>query len=405
VKSPLSAALAGYPWDALIPAKQKAAAHPGGIVDLSVGTPKDDTPQPAQNALAAAANSPGYPSVTGPPELAESIAGYLNRRWRAGVEAGAVLPTVGSKEFIAALPTQLGLGSADVVVIPAAAYPTYAAGAAIAGCRLETADDPADLDDRLGDDRPGLVWLNSPSNPTGEILSAHRMRRWVEWARRRNVVLACDECYAEFGWDAAPRSVLDPEVSDGDHRGLLAVHSLSKTANLAGYRAGFVAGDAELIADLVRIRRHAGMMIPAPVQQAMIALLATDEHIETQRARYARRRCVLRSALQQAGFAIEHSQGSLYLWATRHTDCWDAVGQLADLGILVAPGTFYAGRPDRSGAAAGTSNDSAGRGAGELARFVRVALTAPDERIDAAAARLTGAESASSTTTAQQALR
>jgi succinyldiaminopimelate transaminase len=401
----LATALAGYPWDALIPAKQKAADHPGGIVDLSIGTPRDDTPQPAQDALAAAANSPGYPSVTGAPQLAESIAGYLNRRWQAGVDASAVLPTVGSKEFIAALPSQLGLGSGDLVVIPAAAYPTYAAGATIAGCRVTAADDPQDLDDRLGGDRPGLVWLNSPSNPTGEILSDQRMQHWVKWARERDVVLACDECYAEFGWDATPRSILDAEICGGDHRGLLAVHSLSKTANLAGYRAGFVAGDAELIADLTTIRRHAGMMVPAPVQQAMIALLGTDKHIDTQRARYARRRCRLRTALGQAGFAVEHSQGSLYLWATRHTDCWDAVDQLADLGILVAPGTFYAAGDDQADARSDTPTGGAAFAAGELGRFVRVALTAPDERIDAAAARLAGIESGSEPAATQQALR
>lgn len=379
MKSGLAAALAGYPWDALIPARERAAAHPGGLVDLSIGTPVDDTPQPAQDALAAAANSPGYPTVAGPDELRAAVAGYLNRRWRAGVDPAAVLPTVGSKEFVAWLPAQLGLGPDDLVVIPSAAYPTYAAGATIAGCRVAAADDPAELDERYPGERPGLVWLNSPSNPTGEILPPETLRSWVAWGRDQGVVVACDECYAEFGWDAEPQSILDPGISGGDHGGLLAVHSLSKIANLAGYRAGFVAGDPELIADLTMIRRHAGMIVPRPVQQAMIALLSDDDHIEQQRARYGRRRAVLRPALEEAGFTIEHSQGSLYLWATRHADCWDAVDQLAELGILAAPGAFYATGSD----------DSA-----TLEQFVRVALTAPDERIDAAATRLSAQDPA-----------
>lgn len=390
MKSGLAAALAGYPWDALIPARQRAAAHPGGIVDLSIGTPVDDTPRPARDALAAAANSPGYPAVAGPTELREAIAGYLNRRWRAQVAPEAVLPTVGSKEFVAWLPVQLGLGAGDVVAIPSAAYPTYAAGTMIAGCQLAAADDPADLEERFPDQRPGLVWLNSPSNPTGEILSPTKLRSWVTWARERDVPVACDECYAEFGWDAAPQSILDPDISGGDHRGLLAVHSLSKIANLAGYRAGFVAGDPELIADLTMIRRHAGMIIAGPVQQAMTALLAEDDHIEEQRARYRHRRLVLRPALERAGFSIEHSQGSLYLWATRHSDCWEAVDQLADLGILAAPGAFYA-----------TGSDSFGA----LQQFVRIALTAPDERIEAAAARLSAGAPAPTSDTEQPAVR
>lgn len=389
MKSRLAATLAAYPWDALAPARRRAAAHPDGIVDLSIGTPVDDTPQPARDAIAEAANSPGYPTVAGTTELRDAIAAYLNRRWHAGVEPAAVLPTVGSKEFIAWLPTQLGLSHDDPVVIPPAAYPTYAAGAAIAGCRLIAADDPRELAERLPAGRPGLVWLNSPSNPTGRIQSVEKLRAWVTWAQQHGVVLASDECYAEFGWDAQPCSILDPQISDGDHRGLLAVHSLSKIANLAGYRAGFGAGDPDLIADLVTIRRHAGMMVPGPVQQAMTAILSDDRHIENQRSRYRHRRSILRAALERAGFDVEYSHGSLYLWVTRHTDCWQLIDWLADRGILVAPGTFYASAGDGAEA----ESEQSGRTA-DTDRFVRIALTAPDERIEAAAARLDAAGAA-----------
>lgn len=366
-RNPLAAALADYPWDALAPAKKRAAAHPDGIVDLSIGTPVDSTPEVAIEALSAAGNSPGYPTVAGTPELRAAIAGYLGRRAGAAVDPAAVLPTIGSKEFVAWLPTQLALGPDDVVVVPEAAYPTYEAGAVIAGCRVIATDDLQSL----GDVRPRLVWLNSPSNPTGRIADAAELKVQVDLARSWGAVVASDECYLEFAWDAPAVSVLDPSVSGGDHTGLLAVHSLSKIANLAGYRAGFVAGDPQIIAELTSIRRHAGMIISRPVQQAMTALLGTDEHIEQQRDRYRARRDLLRPALEHAGFTVDDSQGSLYLWVTdADADCWKTVDRMADLGILVGPGAFY------------------GRTSGD---HVRVALTATDERIRAAVQRLSEA--------------
>jgi aspartate/methionine/tyrosine aminotransferase len=149
---------------------------------------------------------------------------------------------------------------------------------------------------------------------------------------------------------------------------VLAVHSLSKRSNMAGYRAGFVTGDPALIAGLLEIRRHAGMLLPTPVQAAMTAALGDEEHVRQQRARYAERRDKLSAALTAAGWVISHSEAGLYLWASRPgQDGWGSVQSLADLGILVAPGEFY-GPPG--------------------AQHIRVALTATDERIDAAVARL-----------------
>ncbi|HEY9293711.1 MAG TPA: succinyldiaminopimelate transaminase [Microlunatus sp.] len=365
--NPLAAALADYPWDALASAQQRASEHSGGIVDLSIGTPVDDTPAIAQEALAAAGNSPGYPTVAGPPALREAIAGYLGRRG-ATVEPTGCLATIGSKEFVGWLPTQLALQPDDLIIIPATAYPTYAVGAKVAGCRVIATDDL----DSVRDLHPKLVWLNSPSNPTGRILTADQLRAWVDWARERGAVVASDECYLDFAWEAPAVSVLHPDVCGGDHTGLLAVHSLSKIANLAGYRAAFVAGDPAIIADLTLIRRHVGMMLSRPVQQAMIALLGTDDHVRVQQDRYRRRRSLLRPALEQAGFRIDHSEGSLYLWASQGADagddCWKSVDRLADLGILVGPGAFYG--------EAGTAH-------------VRVSLTASDERIETAVQRLT----------------
>ena len=360
----LAAELPDFPWDTLAAAKARAAAHPDGIVDLSVGTPVDPTPDLGQQALAEAADSPGYPQTAGTAGLREAIVGYLVRRWGAtGLAPAATLPVIGTKELVAWLPTLLGLGPDDLVVYPTMAYPTYEVGARIAGCRAVAVDDLTTLTDS-----PALVWLNSPGNPTGQILSAEELKRRVDLAREQGAIIASDECYGEFGWDAEPVSVLHPSVCDGDHTGLLALHSLSKRSNLAGYRAGFVAGDADLVAELLAVRKHAGMIVPRPVQEAMRVLLGDQAHVAEQYERYLRRRTLLRPALEAAGFRIDHSEGSLYLWATRGESGRDSVAWLAERGILVAPGDFY-------GAAA--------------AQHVRVALTGTDERIAAAAARLT----------------
>jgi succinyldiaminopimelate transaminase len=361
----LAAGLPEFPWDALVPSAQRARAHPGGIVDLSVGTPVDPVPDVVRAALAAAADSPGYPATAGTAALRSAAAGWLARRHNVVVEPDAVLPVIGTKEFIAWLPTLLGCGRADIVVHPELAYPTYDAGARLAGARPVAADGLT----TLGPERVRLAWINSPSNPTGKVLPPEHMRKMASWARERGTVLASDECYLELGWEATPLSVLHPDICDGSHAGLLSVHSLSKRSNLAGYRAGFVAGDPALIAELLEVRKHAGMMVPAPVQAAMTAALADDAHAAEQRARYAGRRARLRPALEAAGWAVTGSEAGLYLWASHpDLDCWASVERLADLGILVAPGAIYG--------PAGV-------------RHIRVALTATDERIDAAISRLT----------------
>ena len=360
----LASDLPDFPWDTIAAARSAAQAHPDGIIDLSVGTPVDPTPGIGIEALTGAANSPGYPLTSGTPALREAIAAYLSLRWGAsGLQPEDTLPVIGTKELVAWLPTLLGLGADDLVVYPEMAYPTYLVGATMAGCQAVACDRLEDL----GDARPALVWINSPANPTGQTLAPEVIADRVRWARERGAVLASDECYAEFGWEVDPVSVLHPNINGGSLDGLLALHSLSKRSNLAGYRAGFVAGDRQLVADLLAVRKHAGMIVPQPVQAAMTALLGDQDHVGEQRARYLRRRAVLRPALEAVGFTIEHSEGALYLWATRGENCRTSVDFLAALGILVAPGDFY----------------------GEAAtQHIRVALTATDERVDAAAERL-----------------
>ncbi len=288
-----------------------------------------------REALAAASAAPGYPTTAGTPALRASAVAALNRRYGVtDLAEDAVLPAIGTKELIAWLPTLLGLGADDVVVVPELAYPTYEVGARLAGAQVLLADSLT----QIGPRSPALIYLNSPSNPTGAVLGADHLRKVVGWARERGVVVASDECYLGLGWDAEPVSLLHPSVCDGDHTGLLAIHSLSKTSSLAGYRAGFVAGDRALIAELLAVRKHAGMMMPTPVQGAMVAALDDDAHEREQRERYERRRSALLPALRAAGLTVDHSEAGLYLWATRGEPCRDTLAWLAQRGILVAPG-------------------------------------------------------------------
>jgi succinyldiaminopimelate transaminase len=345
---------------------ERARAHPDGIVDLSIGTPVDPTPAVVQDALCGAADSPGYPLTVGRPELRQACVDWLARRFGvSGLATAAVLPTIGSKELIASMPSHLGLGPSDVIVRPALAYPTYEVGAALVGATSVATDALT----ALGPQRVAMVWVNSPSNPTGRILPVEHLRKVVAWCRERGALLVSDECYLECAWEQTPVSVLHLDVSDGDHTGILAVHSLSKRSNLAGYRCAFVAGDQDVVAELLAVRKNLGLMMPGPQQRAMAAALDDDAHVAEQHQRYAARRALVRRALEGAGFRIDHSEASLYLWATRDEPCWDSVGWLADRGVLVAPGDFYG--------AAG-------------ARHVRVAFTATDDRVAAAVTRLAG---------------
>ncbi|MDO5736784.1 MAG: succinyldiaminopimelate transaminase [Propionibacteriaceae bacterium] len=362
----LARSLPDFPWDTLAGARQRAMEHPDGVVDLSVGTPVDPTPAFARDVLVAASDAPGYPTVWGAPETRRAIIEYMSERWRSvTLTEECVMPVVGTKELVGWLPVLLGLGDGDAVVYPECAYPTYAVGAQVAEARLVPLDDPSQLptDTRL-------VWINSPANPSGQMLTLPELRAWVQAARSHGAVLASDECYGEFAWDEEPISVLDPRVNDGDLTGLLAVHSISKRSNAAGYRGGFVAGDPTVVGDLIGARKHLGMMLSTPIQAAMSAMLGDQQHVEEQRERYLGRRSVLRPALEGAGFRIDHSEGALYLWATRDEPCRDTIDWLAARGILAAPGDFY----------------------GEASnRHVRIALTATDERIAAAASRLSEA--------------
>jgi len=360
--------LPDFPWDSLAPYGATARSHPGGIVDLSVGSPVDATPAVVREALAGAADAHSYPLTSGTAALREAIVAWFARR--RGVDdltAANVLPTIGSKEFIAGLPLWLGLGPDDVVVQPSLAYPTYAVGAALVGATVVSTDDPAEWPQSTR-----LVWLNSPGNPDGRVLTVEELTAAVARARELDAVVVSDECYAELGWGdqwrtTATPSILDPRVIHGRRDHVLAVYSLSKQSDLAGYRAAFAAGCGDIIGEVLAVRKNLGLALPDPIQVAMIAALGDDAHVAEQKAAYSARRQLLLPALRAAGFTIDDSEGGLYLWATRGEDCWTTVAALAELGILVAPGAYY-----------GPTGE----------RHVRVALTATDEAVAQAVERL-----------------
>jgi|SRR5438067_1424647 len=364
-----------YPYARLDALKQRAGEAPGGLVDLSVGTPMDPVPDIVVEALAAAGPlSAGYPRAVGGPALRKAAAGWMERSFGVVVDPVDVVNCIGTKELVASLPHLLRLRdpSRDTVLYPAVSYPTYAMGAVLGGCRAV----PVPLGDEWHVDlsavseedaaRALLLWLNEPGNPTGSQSASGPLDDAVAWARARGIVVASDECYVEFNWDDAGDPVPGSTALAAGVDGVLAVHSLSKRSNMAGYRCGFLAGDGEVVAYIGSVRTHAGMMVPGPIQAAATVAWADDGHVEVQRARYAERRRYARSRLAAAGLVDAGGPSSFYLWvrsADPAEDGWAVAARLAETGTLVAAGELY--------------GDG---GAG----YVRIALVEPLERLELA---------------------
>ena len=351
--------LPDFPWDALSPYSEIARQHPDGAIDLSQGTPVDPTPQLIQSALRESSNSPRYPVTAGTKELQEAIRNWAINHLGASGDFD-VLPVIGSKELVAWLPTLL---QSQKVIYPEIAYPTYLVGALLAQSEpiavgIDAATWPS----------ADFAWVNTPSNPTGRVHSESELRETISWARQNSATLVCDECYIDFGDTATPTSLL--KYTDGDNSNILVVHSLSKRSSMAGYRGAFLIGDAKLISQIREVRKHAGMMVPLPIQNAMVAALSDESHVIEQRDRYNARRAALSPALIAAGFKIEESAAGLYIWCTRAEDCWKSVEWLAKLGIVATPGSFYG--------ALGASH-------------IRIAMTATDTQISDAAKRIKAA--------------
>jgi succinyldiaminopimelate transaminase len=351
-----------YPYERLVDLRAEADRLPGGCVDLSIGTPCDPPPEAVVEALAASNAERGYPPSVGTPAFREAAAGWMARRLGVTVAPDALAACIGTKEFVGTLPQWLRLRrpDRDTVLYPAISYPTYAMGATLAGCRdvpYRSLDDiaPTDIDRAL------CLWVNSPANPTGELFD---LSAAAEWGRDHGVPVVSDECYIEFTWDGPPRTILDAGLD-----GVLAVHSLSKRSNLAGARAGVYAGDPELVRYLSEVRKHAGFLVPGPIQAAAAVAYADDAHVDVQRDRYRRRLELLRAMLAELDVVAPMPAGAFYLWAPAPGgDAWGLAKRLAaEAGALVSPGEFYG--PDG-------------------ADFVRLAVVQPDQRIELIAERL-----------------
>jgi len=353
-----------YPYDRLDELVATAAEFPGGAIDLSIGTPCDPPPPEVVAALSSSNAERGYPASIGTLAFRQSAAGWLARRLRVTVDPESeVAACIGTKELVAGVPQWLRLRTPerDTVLYPAVSYPTYAMGATLAGCRSVAYETLDDIDERDAQ-RALCLWVNSPANPSGELVD---LGVAADWGRGHGVPVLSDECYAEFTWDGPPRTILEHGCA-----GVLAVHSLSKRSNLAGVRIGFYAGDRELVGYLREVRKHAGFMVPGPIQAAAVVAYADDAHVDAQRERYRARLHRLAEILR-AGLDLDVPlpAGAFYLWVPAPGgDAWGLTKRLAtDAGTIVSPGEFYG---------------PAGAG------HVRIAVVQPDDRIELIAERL-----------------
>jgi succinyldiaminopimelate transaminase len=357
-----------YPYERLEGIIRAASLHEGGAIECSIGTPIDEPPAFILAALAQATGAKGYPPSAGTVEFRDAAAMWLHSYFGVDIDANQVGATIGTKEFVASLAHYLHLrdNSKDTVLYPAISYPTYAMSAQLAGLRavpVAMVDGRLDLGsiDERDAARALVLWTNGPSNPTGALEDLESV---VAWGRARSILVASDECYAPFTWHEAPRTIL----SSGT-KGVLSLHSISKRSNLAGVRAGFFAGDAEIVTYLKAVRQHAGMMVPAPVQHAVAVAYGDEAHVLEQRARYYERLSILSEALTSVGIDAPMPDGGFYLWVSREgTSCWDLSMELAErTGLVSSPGDLYgeAGAP-----------------------YVRIAVVQPTERLQVVAERL-----------------
>ncbi len=375
-----------YPYDRLVPIAELAAKSFGEAIDLSVGTPCDAPPRSVLEALCRTSAARGYPPSIGRADFRRAVADWFAGRLGVQVPSDQIAACIGTKEFVVGLPHLLKLRdpSRDTILYPAVSYPSYAMGAVLAGCRAVpvpvAADWSLDLSAITADDaaRALCLWSNTPANPTGGLDDLSAV---AKWGREHQVPVFSDECYVEFTWaDQGSQAQGSPgqgspgelgskgglpgaTILDSGLDGVVAVHSLSKRSNLAGLRVGFYAGDADLVHYLSEVRKHAGMMVPGPAQDAAIAALGDQQHVIEQRRRYLSRLERIAAVMTSMGLSAPLPGGGFYLWVPAPGgDAWALAERLArDLGIVVSPGEFY----------------------GEQASgYVRIAVVQPDDQID-----------------------
>jgi LL-diaminopimelate aminotransferase len=340
-----------YPMEQLAGWKRQLQQQGKAIYDFGTGDPREPTPAILRQALKdGLADVSQYPPTKGTKALRDAVAGYLRRRF--GVQADPeteVMATMGSKEALFHLPlTFVQVPSdKDLVLYGEPAYPVYEIGALFAeawtyaaplGAHNGYALDPDALPESVLK-RASVVFLNYPHNPTGYCLSDALYRRWVEARAEYGFVLVSDECYVDLGFDGQrPKSLLQ-----FGRKGCLVVHSLSKRSGMTGYRSGFVAGDADLIATYARFRASMGTAPQEFVQAAATVAWTDDAHVAERVAVFAEKRRVLLAMARERGLQVLGSEAGLYLWieVPEGTDGVAYAQRLREHGIVVAPGAFF----------------------------------------------------------------
>jgi succinyldiaminopimelate transaminase len=347
--SPVLTGMATYPFVRLDEAKAAALARGAQVIDFGAGEPREETPPFIRRAVAEAIEAEpvsGYPKAEGLPALRAAIATWVGRRFGASLDADAeVVPTLGSKEAIFHLAQVVG-GPGARVATTTPGYPVPARGAMFAGSdvvelRLEPERGWLPDLDAVDWDRVAILWLNSPNNPTAVAAPLEFYERAAALARAHGFVLACDEAYSELWFEGdAPASALQV----ADRTNVVVFNTLSKRSSMPGYRSGFAAGDAELIAALKRFRPNVGTAPPTFVQRAAVTAWGDEEHVVETRARYAAKRDVILPAFERAGLERAGGDASFFLWlrvpSNGDAEAY-ALRLLDDLGIVVAPGPFF----------------------------------------------------------------
>ena len=375
--SPVLTRQGTYPFVRLDEARRRVAARGVEILDFGVGDPQDPPPPFVPEALRAAlVGTRGYPRAHGLPELRAAIAAWCRRRFGVELDADAeIIPTLGSKEAIfsfAQVVVDREIGK-DVVVVTDPGYPVPERGAEFAGARVvrlplvEEEGFLPDLD-ALGEEtwrRAALFWVNYPNNPTGATAPLAFYERLAALAREHDFILASDEAYSELWFDEPPASALEL----ADLRNVAVFNTLSKRSSMTGYRSGFVAGDARLVAALRAYRPSVGTAPQEFVQRASVAAWDDEQHVAETRERYRRRRAIFLESFERMRIRVAGSRATMYLWVeVPGREASEAFAErVLERGVVVAPGSYLG---------------EAGEG------YVRLALVLPEDACRRAAAIL-----------------
>lgn len=347
--NPRLATLPTYPTVTLDRKRDALLAAGRTVYDFGTGDPIEPTPAPIRAAmLDAVPENCRYPTVLGDRNVRAAFAGWADRRLGVAIDPDTmVLPSSGTKEAVYHLPLlTIDADASDRgVVFPDPGYSVYYRGAVLAGGEPIPQRLSGDFVQRAWElpkevlSRTRLLWINSPHNPTGAVMSRDDLRRTYEICREYDILLVSDECYVDVWFEARPTSILEIATE-----GVLALFSLSKRSGMTGYRAGMIAGDPEIIRPLRNLRTNHGVAAQDFVNAAAAVAWADDAHAEDRRVLFGEKRRILMDFLDEAGLEVVASEASFYLWvkAPEPYDGNSYAEHLLDAGILTNPGSFFA---------------------------------------------------------------